>query len=101
MRVVVIGSGAIAFRHAAACRDLEGADLVAVCDLRREAADALADRFGVEARYTDLDELLAHETADLAIVATWGAAHADTTTRLARSGRVRAILCEKPLAMDT
>ena len=44
--------GAIAYRHAAACRDLDGADLVAVCDVRREAADALADQFGVESRYT-------------------------------------------------
>ena len=100
MRVVIIGAGAIAFRHAAACRDLDGADLVAVCDVRRAAADALADRFGVSARYADLDALLVGDPADLAIVATWGAFHAEVVERLARSGRVRAILCEKPLAMD-
>jgi predicted dehydrogenase len=100
MRVVIVGAGAIAYRHAQACRDLEGAELVAVCDVRREAADALADEFGVAARYTDLDALLAADTADLAIVATWGAYHAEVTAALSRSRHVRGILCEKPLAMD-
>ncbi|MGI9148254.1 MAG: Gfo/Idh/MocA family protein [Chloroflexota bacterium] len=100
MRTIIIGAGSIAYRHAAACRDLENADLVAVCDVRRSAADALADQFGVSARYSDLDALLAENEADLAIVATWGAFHAEVVERLARSGRVRAILCEKPLAMN-
>src|SRR6185369_15934477 len=100
MRVAIIGAGTIAYRHAAGCRDLEGAELVAVCDVRRAAADALADQFNVAARYTELDALLAAETVDLAIVATWGAFHASVVEQLARSGRVRAILCEKPLAMD-
>ncbi len=100
MRVVIIGAGSIAYRHAAACRDLEGTELVAVCDVRRSAADALADQFDVAARYSDLDALLASVSADLAIVATWGAFHAEVVERLSRSGRVRAILCEKPLSVD-
>ena len=72
-----------------------------MCDVRRAAADALADQFGVAARYTDLDALLAERAADLAIVATWGVVpRRASSSSLARSGRVRAILCEKPLAMD-
>jgi xylose dehydrogenase (NAD/NADP) len=100
MRVMLVGTGAIAYRHAAAVRDLDGAELVAVCDVRREAADALADRFAVESRYTDLGTMLQTEQADLAIIATWGVYHADIVEQLARSGRIKAILCEKPLAMD-
>src|SRR5262245_49777837 len=100
MRVIIVGAGAIAYRHAAACRDLDGAELVAVCDVRQEAAEALADRFEVLARYSDLDALLADHEADLAVIATWGAFHADVSRRLVPSGRVRGILCEKPLAMD-
>src|SRR4051794_4166361 len=69
MRVMIVGTGAIAFRHAAAARNLDGADLIAVCDVRREAADALGDRFGVESRYTDLGAMLRSEQADLAIIA--------------------------------
>lgn len=99
MRVMIVGAGNIAYRHAAACRET-GADLVAVADVRREAADALADRFGVGPRYTDLEAMLSKEQADVAVVATWGASHAESVERLARSGRVRAILCEKPLAIN-
>jgi xylose dehydrogenase (NAD/NADP) len=101
MRVMIVGTGAIAYRHAAACKNLDGAEIVAVCDVRREAADALADRFEVESRYTDLSVMLEREQADLAIIATWGIYHADLVEQLSRSGKVRAILCEKPLAMDT
>src|SRR5207253_2369839 len=60
----------------------------------------LAEAFGVAHRYGSLDDLLAKESADLAIVAVWGAAHAEVCARLARSGKVKAILCEKPLAMN-
>lgn len=101
MRVMIVGAGAIAYRHAAAARDLDGAELTAVCDVRREAADALADQFGVESRYTDLTAMLGQEQADVAVIATWGQYHAEVLEQLARSGKVRAILCEKPLAMDT
>jgi predicted dehydrogenase len=92
MRVLLVGAGAIAHRHAAACRDLKGTQLVPVCDVRRESADALADRFSVESRYPDLDAMLGGEQADVAIVATWGVHHADIVEQLARPGRVRAIL---------
>jgi D-xylose 1-dehydrogenase (NADP+, D-xylono-1,5-lactone-forming) len=100
MRVIIIGAGGISYRHAQACRDLDGVELAAVCDVRLEAANRLADEFGVGARYTDLDAMLAGEQADVAIVATWGASHAEVSAKLARSGRVRAVLCEKPLAMN-
>lgn len=100
MRVGIIGAGGISYQHAAACQALEGIDLVAVCDTRIEAAAKLADQFGVAARYTDIDELIAREEIDLAIVAVWGRAHAEVSGKLARSGRVRGVLCEKPLAID-
>jgi predicted dehydrogenase len=100
MRVVIVGAGGISYQHAAACRALEGVELVAVCDTRPEAAARLGDEFGVAARYGDVEELIARERADLAIVAVWGRAHAEVSGKLARSGRVRGVLCEKPLAID-
>src|SRR5688572_14946021 len=100
MRVMIIGAGGISYFHAEACKQLDGVELTAICDVKREAADALADKYDVKARYDDVDKLLSAEDADVAIVATWGRYHADVTARLARSGKVRGILCEKPLAMD-
>ena len=73
MKVVIVGTGGISYRHAEACQALEGVELVALCDTRPEAAARLADQFGVTARYGDVDELIARERTDLAIVAVWGA----------------------------
>jgi xylose dehydrogenase (NAD/NADP) len=100
MRVVIVGAGGISYQHAAACRDLPDVELVAICDTRLEAAAKLADEFGVANRYEGVDALLGAESADLAIVSAWGRAHAELVEKLARSGRVKGILCEKPLAID-
>lgn len=100
MRVLIVGAGGISYRHAAACRALEGVELVGVCDVRPEAANKLADEHGVAKRYPSVASMLADASADLAIVSTWGANHAETCAAIARSRRVRGILCEKPLAMN-
>jgi D-xylose 1-dehydrogenase (NADP+, D-xylono-1,5-lactone-forming) len=100
VRVVIIGSGGISYQHAAACQALPDVELVAVCDTKAEAAERLGAQFGVTGRYGSLDQLLERESADLVIVATWGSTHAEVCGRLARSGKVKAILCEKPLATD-
>jgi predicted dehydrogenase len=99
VKAAIIGAGGIARRHARACREVAGVELVAVCDTRAAAADRLADEFGIPARYPSLDALLAAGPLDIAIVATWGDSHAAITTALARAGGVRAILCEKPLCL--
>jgi predicted dehydrogenase len=99
LRVAIVGAGGIARRHARACQEVDGVDLVAVCDLRPEAAERFGDEFGVPGRHASLEPLLAEERLDLAIVSTWGDSHAAVTTALARSGRVRGVLCEKPFSL--
>jgi predicted dehydrogenase len=99
LRVAIVGAGGIARRHARASREVPGLDLVAVCDARPEAAERFAEEFGVPRRFADLDALLAEERVDLAVVSTWGDSHAAVTTALARSGKVRGILCEKPFSL--
>lgn len=99
-RIAIVGAGGIARRHARACAEVAEAELVAVCDARAEAAAALGDEFGVPRRAVGLDALLAGEPFDIAVVATWGDSHAEVATALARSGKVRAILCEKPISLD-
>ena len=101
MRVGIVGAAGIGRWHARACRELgDGVELAAVCDLSAAAAARLAEEFGVPRQYHDLAAMLADERLDLAIVATWGNTHARLTTELASSGRVRAILCEKPFSAD-
>jgi xylose dehydrogenase (NAD/NADP) len=101
VRVGIVGAAGIGRAHARACRELGGdVELAAVCDLNAEAAARFAEEFGVPRRYAELDAMLAAEELDVAIVATWGNTHAPLTVRLAGSGRVRAILCEKPFSVD-
>lgn len=97
-RVGLVGVGGIARAHGIACQNLEEVELVAICDVSDQALRQYGDAFGVGRRYRHLDEMLASESLDIVIVCTWGVSHARTSMQIASSGRVQAILCEKPLA---
>ena len=100
LKAGIIGTGTIALDHAVTCLSNPKVELAAACDLSAEAVNAFSDRFQVPSRYTDLGRMLSEERLDIAIVATWGPAHAPVSIAAANSGRVRAILCEKPIASD-
>ena len=67
-----------------------------ICDISEEALHRYGGDFGVSRSYLNLDEMLNNEEFDIAILANWGAYHAETGIQIAKSRRVRAILCEKP-----
>ena len=97
-KVGIVGTGENARDHGRACRDVEQAELVAICDISEEALKRFADEYGVSRRYTRLDEMLAQEELDIVVVSTWGVYHAQVSNTVARSGKVRAILVEKPIS---
>ena len=98
-RVAIVGAGSIATRHGRACNEVDSTELLAICDISEDSLSSFGDEFGVARRYTSLRKMLEAEGIDIAIVSTWGPAHAETTTQLADSGQVKAILCEKPFAL--
>ena len=97
--VAVIGCGFFAQNHLHAWKALEsgGATLVAVCDLDSDKAETAAGRFGAKA-YTDLDEMLDHESLDLVDVVTRMSSHLAISTKLAQ--RNIPTILQKPLAPD-
>ena len=97
-RVGIVGVGGIAHCHGRAAREAPEAELAAICDVSEEALDRFGGAFDVSSRYTDLERMLHEEEIDILSVCTWGNSHADIAIRAARSGRVRAILCEKPIS---
>src|SRR5215210_5791563 len=99
-RVAIVGAGGIARRHARACREVADAELVALCDARAEAVERLGAEVGIARRCVGLEALLGGDAIDIAVIATWGDSHAEVATALARSGKVRAILCEKPISLS-
>ena len=95
-RVGLVGTGGIARAHGNAANQVHDAVLQSICDVSEEAVNRYGDEFEVENRYTDLDQMLKSEDLDLAVICTWGAYHEQVGVQLANSGRVKAILCEKP-----
>ncbi len=76
-----------------------GCEVVALCDIAPESAAGLRDEFGLSARlYTDSNAMLAQEKLDFLSICLWPHLHAPVTIAAARSGNVRAIHCEKPVA---
>lgn len=99
-RVGLVGTGGIARAHGRACQQIAAAELVAVCDVSAAQLVRYGEEFGIEARYTDLEAMLREAELDIAIICTWGAFHAETGIRICNSGRVKAVLCEKPFTQD-
>jgi predicted dehydrogenase len=100
-RVAVIGLGPIGMLHVRLYHEDDMADLVGVCDLQRERADAAAARFGVPAFY-DVDEMLRALAPDICSVATggyeYGSDHHLPAMMALEAGCH--VLCEKPIANE-
>ena len=100
--VAIIGTGGIARAHARACREVEGIELVAICDVSPDALERFGNEWHVPVtnRYPSVAALTEAIAPDIAVICTWGISHASMGTHLAQSKRVRAILCEKPFTMN-
>jgi predicted dehydrogenase len=102
LKVGVVGLSGIGTRHAECHRQDPLAELVAVCDLVRERAEAAGSRFGVPA-YTALPDMLrAHPDLDVVDVCTGGPEnggwHYVPVIQALEAGRH--VLVEKPLSND-
>ncbi|MFM8515657.1 MAG: Gfo/Idh/MocA family protein [Actinomycetota bacterium] len=95
----IVGTGENARDHAAACRALS-ADLVAICDISAEALERFGNEFDCANRYQSLESLLDAHHLDVLIISAWGPHHAPLALQAMDSGRVRAVLVEKPMAMN-
>ena len=73
------------------------ADLVAICDIRLEVAQAVADELGIQRVVRDYHELLAESDIEAILIATSTNTHAFIMKDLAVAGKH--IFCEKPLAL--
>ena len=71
---------------------------VAICDLDRGRAQAMAGRYGWGAVYTDAAEMLRAEEFDAVIVCAGGPAHPDLACQVLEAGLP--VFLEKPAAID-
>ena len=96
IRFAIIGCGRIAPKHAESIEALSEAELVAVCDIVPEHAQAFADKYNAEP-YTDYLEMLKRSDIDVITIATPSGLHAEIGIAAAAAGKH--VLVEKPMAM--
>ena len=95
LRFGIIGAGAIAGAYEQAFKDIREAQVIAVCDVRPGAAQAMAERLGCQA-YTDASQLASEGKLDGVVICTPPATHEPLAIEFLKNGVN--VLCEKPLA---
>jgi predicted dehydrogenase len=112
LRAAVIGCGRIGsefaddpriggvYTHAGAYASVPGVALVAVCDRDQGKARRCADRWGLPAAFSDVGIMLHDVRPDVVSVCTPDETHSAILEQVIASTHVRAVLAEKPLALD-
>jgi myo-inositol 2-dehydrogenase/D-chiro-inositol 1-dehydrogenase len=99
VNMAVIGTGRIGSVHTRnLVRSVHEANVVAVCDIRLEVAQAVADELGIERVVKDYHELLEDKSIEALLIATNTDTHAFIVKDAALAGKQ--IFCEKPLALQ-
>jgi myo-inositol 2-dehydrogenase/D-chiro-inositol 1-dehydrogenase len=99
VNLAVIGTGRMGSVHVKnLARLIPEANLVALCDIRLDVAQAVAAECGISRVVRDYHDLLADETLEAVLIATSTPTHAFIIQDAAAAGKH--IFCEKPLALD-
>lgn len=99
VRVGVVGLGFFGAKHLAILADLEGVEVVAVCDADESRTAAARDRYGINRVFNDAHELASSADIDAIHVVTPEDQHASCVVPALQAGKH--VLCEKPLSLDT
>jgi predicted dehydrogenase len=98
IKIGIIGAGSIVrYRHLPETRDNPEAEVAAVCDVVKERAEEMAEKYNCKA-YTDYKDLIADKDIDAVIVAATNTTHAEMTIAALKAGKD--VLCEKPMATN-
>lgn len=99
IRVGFIGVGGIAQgRHIPAFLKHPDAEIVAVCDSRKEVLDKVAAELGVKHKFLDYKKLLEVDEVDAVDICTPNYLHADPAVKALKAGKH--VLVEKPIALN-
>lgn len=95
IKVALVGCGRISNRHVEAIRNNENIEIVCVCDIKEEKAQALGNTLGVPflSDYRDI------KNVDMISILTPSGLHPKHAAEVAESTDCSYILCEKPLSL--
>jgi predicted dehydrogenase len=98
VKFAIVGCGRILKKHLEAIRDIEKAELVAVCDIIGKKAEIAGKNANVP-WYTDYSEMLSkHPETDVVTILTPSGMHSDHVIDIANKFK-KHIVCEKPMAL--
>ena len=97
LRVAVVGLGGISSLHIRSIEKANGVKLAALCDLNSGLVATRSAELGVPG-FTDMQLMITEVRPDIVTVATDDRSHAKLTLLAVRAG-VRAVHCEKPMAV--
>jgi predicted dehydrogenase len=95
----MIGYGAIGYEHASAITATPGLELALVCDRNPARLDAARERFPDLRVASEIDEVIASDAVDAAIIGAPPNIHASLALRLLRAGK--SAIVEKPFSITT
>ncbi len=96
IRVGLVGAGNIANTHIESYGELDGVEIVGICDTDPVRLKMTADKFGIEKRFGSLSEMIAGVELDAVDVCVWNCNHAECAIKALNAGLH--VICEKPMA---
>src|ERR1041385_6399115 len=98
IRIGIIGAGFAQTTQIPGFMNCPNAQVVAIASARREHAEEVARQSGIPQVESDWQSLVARDDVDLVSIVTPVVTHCEMT--LAALDRGKAVLCEKPMAMN-
>lgn len=98
VKILMIGAGNIANTHLDSYSRNDEVEIAAICDINESRLNETADIFGIEKRFTSVDEMLKSVKGDAADVCVWNCSHAECSIAALNAGLH--VLCEKPMAYN-
>ncbi len=98
LRLGIIGAGEFSTTHITGALRVKEAEIVAICDVDIEKAEALAKTYYIENVYSDYKELLKRKDIDAVTLPLPDQVHKQITIDALRAGKH--VLCEKPMSLD-
>ena len=94
LKVGIVGLGGISKVHLAGWKNIEGAEITAVCDIREERFEGHSDK----RCYTSYDEMLEKEEFDIVDVCVPTYLHIEFSLKAINKGIN--VICEKPISLN-
>ncbi|HIC68535.1 MAG TPA: Gfo/Idh/MocA family oxidoreductase, partial [Candidatus Latescibacteria bacterium] len=94
----IVGCGSIGHAHMDGYNLVDEVEVIAVADPVDVAREQYVQKYGQLQGYDTVEQLLAEARPDIVSVCTWHGLHPQPTIAAAEAG-VRAVICEKPMAI--